>query len=103
MFAPVALFVSASALRPSSSIARHLPSSPTPNLATPPLPPPPQHHQVTWRRMPTETYSTFVCRILGWAPELTAALNRTHTVMLVAKALVRGHDPTAVPKPPLRI
>ncbi|KAG2429755.1 hypothetical protein HXX76_010539 [Chlamydomonas incerta] len=58
---------------------------------------------VTWRRMPTETYTTFVCRILGWAPELTAALNRTHAAMLVARALVRGHDPAAVPQPPSRM
>ncbi|KAG2434375.1 hypothetical protein HYH02_012390 [Chlamydomonas schloesseri] len=58
---------------------------------------------VTWRRMPTETYTTFVCRILGWAPELTAQLNRTRAAMLVARALVRGHDPASVPQPPPRI
>ncbi len=75
-------------------------------LASPPNPqppPPPRHHhphpcQVVWRRISTASYAAFVCRVLGWPPDASAGLERHVATRVIAVALVRGHDPTAVPR-----
>lgn len=54
--------------------------------------------QVVWRRISTATYAAFVCRVLGWPPDASAGLERHVATRVIAVALVRGHDPTAVPR-----
>ncbi|KXZ53764.1 hypothetical protein GPECTOR_6g682 [Gonium pectorale] len=54
---------------------------------------------VTWRRITNETYASFVCRVLGWPPELAAGLPRTRATAVIARALVRGHLLADIPPP----
>ncbi|EFJ47219.1 hypothetical protein VOLCADRAFT_92248 [Volvox carteri f. nagariensis] len=57
---------------------------------------------VTWRRITNETYTSFLCRVLGWPADLCNTLNRTRATQVIARALVRGHDMTSVPRPGAR-
>ncbi|GFR51465.1 hypothetical protein Agub_g13874 [Astrephomene gubernaculifera] len=50
---------------------------------------------VTWRRITNETYNSFLSRVLGYPSEFATSLPRTRCTMLIARALVQGHDPTA--------
>ncbi|EFJ47220.1 hypothetical protein VOLCADRAFT_92249 [Volvox carteri f. nagariensis] len=55
---------------------------------------------VTWRRITNETYTSFLCRVLGWPADVVVAMHRTRAAHLIARALVRGHDMGSVSKPP---